>query len=66
MHALAIVWAAATALVLPALSVSMWSQHKGPAIVLIPLAVALQASLAYYALGSDGVSQLLRLLGITA
>ena len=55
-HALTIAWAAAAALVLMAFGVSDWTQRK----MLSTVAIALQACLAYYALGSDGASQLLR------
>ena len=62
MHALTIAWAAAAALVLMAFGVSIWPQRKVPSITAILLAIGLQACLTYYALGSDGVTRLLRLL----
>lgn len=61
-HAFGIVWAAVAALVFMSVSASIWSRSKVLSIAAILLAIALQASLAYYALGSDGVNQLLSAL----
>jgi hypothetical protein len=66
LHALTIAWAAVAVLVLASFSGSTWPKKKMLSTTAILLATALQACVAYYALGSDGVSKLLRLLGIAA